>query len=128
MCLNLFSVWNSFSSCDTNNYLHINNLLTFFYWIYIFPNPSARAGYDTRSIFKWSLTGSFIEYKFILNYNNFIEYKFILNYNNFIEYKFILNYNNIMYYNNTTRVINVYLKQDFLLSLNVYGIHDKKFI
>ena len=21
------------------------------------PNPSARAGYDTRSIFKWSLTG-----------------------------------------------------------------------
>ena len=23
----------------------------------IFTNPSARAGYDTRSIFKWSLTG-----------------------------------------------------------------------
>ena len=21
------------------------------------PNPSTRAGYDTRSIFKWSLTG-----------------------------------------------------------------------
>ena len=24
---------------------------------YIFTNPYARAGYDTRSIFKWSLTG-----------------------------------------------------------------------
>ena len=24
---------------------------------YIFTNPSTRAGYDTRSIFKWSLTG-----------------------------------------------------------------------
>ena len=32
--------------------------LTIIYiYIYIFTNPSDRAGYDTRSIFKWSLTG-----------------------------------------------------------------------
>ena len=28
------------------------------------PNPSARAGYDTRSIFKWSLTGLNSEFSF----------------------------------------------------------------
>ena len=32
--------------------------------IYIFTNPSARAGYDTRSIFKWSLTGLNSEFSF----------------------------------------------------------------
>ena len=31
-------------------------VLNYRYFI-IFTNPSARAGYDTRSIFKWSLTG-----------------------------------------------------------------------
>ena len=30
----------------------------------IFTNPSAWAGYDTRSIFKWSLTGLNSEYSF----------------------------------------------------------------
>ena len=29
-----------------------------------FTNPSARAGYDTRSIFKWSLTGLNSEFSF----------------------------------------------------------------
>ena len=28
------------------------------------PNPSAQAGYDTRSIFKWSLTGLNSEFSF----------------------------------------------------------------
>ena len=32
-------------------------------WSYL-PNPSARAGYDTRSIFKWSLTGLNSEFSF----------------------------------------------------------------
>ena len=30
----------------------------------IFTNPSSRAGYDTRSIFKWSLTGFNSEFSF----------------------------------------------------------------
>ena len=30
----------------------------------LFTNPSARAGYDTRSIFKWSLTGLNSEFSF----------------------------------------------------------------
>ena len=30
----------------------------------IFASPSARAGYDTRSIFKWSLTGFNSEFPF----------------------------------------------------------------
>ena len=34
-------------------------------YIYL-PNPSARAGYDTRSIFKWSLTGLNSEFSFSL--------------------------------------------------------------
>ena len=32
--------------------------------ILLFTNPSARAGYDTRSIFKWSLTGLNSEFSF----------------------------------------------------------------
>ena len=32
--------------------------------ITIFTNPSARAGYDTRSIFKWGLTGLISEFSF----------------------------------------------------------------
>ena len=31
---------------------------------YIFTNPSARTGYDIRSIFKWSLTGLNSEFSF----------------------------------------------------------------
>ena len=30
----------------------------------LFTNPSARAGYDTKSIFKWSLTGLNSEFSF----------------------------------------------------------------
>ena len=30
----------------------------------LFTNPSTRAGYDTRSIFKWSLTGFNSEFSF----------------------------------------------------------------
>ena len=43
-----------------NNHLHneFRNYLSYL------PNPSARAGYDTRSIFKWSLTGLNSEYSF----------------------------------------------------------------
>ena len=33
-------------------------------YMYIYINPSARAGYDTRSIFKWSLSGLNSEYSF----------------------------------------------------------------
>ena len=33
-------------------------------YIYIFTNPSARVGYDTRSIFNWSLTGLNSEFSF----------------------------------------------------------------
>ena len=33
-------------------------------FIPIFTNPSTRAGYDTRSIFKWSLTGMSSEFSF----------------------------------------------------------------
>ena len=36
----------------------------FIVYICYLPNPSARAGYDTRSIFKWSLTGLNSEYSF----------------------------------------------------------------
>ena len=35
-----------------------------FYKLYIFTNPSTRGGYDTRSIFKWSLTGLNSEFSF----------------------------------------------------------------
>ena len=35
-----------------------------FYIILYLPNPSARAGYDTRSIFKRSLTGLYSEFSF----------------------------------------------------------------
>ena len=34
-----------------------------YFWSYL-PNPSARAGYDTRSIFKQSLTGLNSEFSF----------------------------------------------------------------
>ena len=33
-------------------------------FLILFTNPSARAGYDTRSIFKWSLTGFNTEFSF----------------------------------------------------------------
>ena len=36
-------------------YTHI--YIYIYIYIYIFTNPSARAGYDTRSIFRWSLSG-----------------------------------------------------------------------
>ena len=34
--------------------------------LYKFTNPSAQAGYNTRSIFKWSLTGLNSEFSFSL--------------------------------------------------------------
>ena len=34
------------------------------WFVFIFTNPSAQAGYDTRSIFKWSLTGLNSEFSF----------------------------------------------------------------
>ena len=37
---------------------------TTWWWWYYLPNPSARAGYDTRSIFKRSLTGLNSEFSF----------------------------------------------------------------
>ena len=37
-----------------------------FSYIYIYTNSSAQAGYDTRSIFKWSLTGLNSEFSFSL--------------------------------------------------------------
>ena len=39
-----------------------SNSLNFF--ITIFTNPSARVGYDTRSVFKWSFTGLNSEFSF----------------------------------------------------------------
>ena len=41
----------------THTYTHIRTCNTYIYTKNIFTNPSARAGYDTRSIFKRSLTG-----------------------------------------------------------------------
>ena len=40
------------------------NSITILHSISIFTNPSAQAGYDTRSIFKWSLTGLNSEFSF----------------------------------------------------------------
>ena len=41
-----------------------NQLLTYKSYMYIFTNPSARAGYDTRSIFRRRLTGLNSEFSF----------------------------------------------------------------
>ena len=38
-------------------YIHIYIYNIIYIYVYIFTNPSARAEYDTRSIFKRSLTG-----------------------------------------------------------------------
>ena len=51
--------------------LNIHNLICFYgipaivSYLILFTNPSARAGYDTRSIFKWSLTGLKSEFSFL---------------------------------------------------------------
>ena len=46
---------------DTQAYLfYVNSVIGRYY----LPNPSARAGYDTRSIFKRSLTGFNSEFSF----------------------------------------------------------------
>ena len=37
---------------------------SYFLYSILFTNPSARAGYITRSIFKWSLTGFNSEFSF----------------------------------------------------------------
>ena len=52
---------NEYVCITTNNNDNID--LYFLYWSYL-PNPSARVGYDTRSIFKWSLTGLNSEFSF----------------------------------------------------------------
>ena len=50
---------NRYVKCDSPD------IYTYIYiYIYIFTNPSARAGYDTRSIFKRSLTGLNSEFSF----------------------------------------------------------------
>ena len=41
-----------------------SNFASFSGWVVLFTNPSARAGYDTRSIFKRSLTGLNSEFSF----------------------------------------------------------------
>ena len=41
-----------------------HNLAVPGYPIFLFTTPSARAGYDTKSIFKWSLTGLNSEFSF----------------------------------------------------------------
>ena len=41
-----------------------NDISNFVGYLYIFTNPSGRAGYDTRSIFKRSLTGLNLEFSF----------------------------------------------------------------
>ena len=43
---------------------HTNIYIYIYIYIYIFTNPSARAGYDTRSIFKQGLTGLNSEFSF----------------------------------------------------------------
>ena len=46
-------------------YIYTGNTLTQLnHCVIIFTNPFARAGYDTRSIFKWSLTGLNSEFSF----------------------------------------------------------------
>ena len=42
----------------------LNKGLSSIFCLILFTNPSARAGYDTRSIFKWSLTGLHSEFPF----------------------------------------------------------------
>ena len=48
----------------TNLYVCLWVCVCVFVWVIIFTNPSARAGYDTRSIFKRSLTGLNSEFSF----------------------------------------------------------------
>ena len=52
----------------SNFYLFSNNGFIFFNYFTqkmdIFTNPSTQAGYDTRSIFKWSVTGLNLEFSF----------------------------------------------------------------
>ena len=43
---------------------HVNSIRSSMKSMILFTNPSARAGYDTRSIFKWSLTGLNSEFSF----------------------------------------------------------------
>ena len=65
------ALWNANSLIrDLNSSRHVIFLSTvttsLFMYMYlsIFTNPSARAGYDTRSIFKWSLTDLNSEFSF----------------------------------------------------------------
>ena len=51
-----------YRSCYESLQLDISHLFT--HCLIIFTNPSARAGYDTRSIFKQSLTGLDSEFSF----------------------------------------------------------------
>ena len=52
-----------FTSITLLIYLSIHRSIYIFMNTYL-PKPSARAGYDTRSIFKWSLTGLNPEFSF----------------------------------------------------------------
>ena len=42
----------------------VQTLFTFYFALILYTNPSAQAGYDTRSIFKRSLTGLNSEFSF----------------------------------------------------------------
>ena len=50
-------------SSQTLPYIYIY-IYIYIYYMVLFTNPSARAGYDTRSIFKRSLTGLNSEFSF----------------------------------------------------------------
>ena len=55
--------WSHLFLSDTNNSICLH-IVKYFELFLIFTNPSARAGYDTRSIFRWSLTGLNSEFSF----------------------------------------------------------------
>ena len=68
MFINWFFIWNfhciMFHQYDQGRHIGLNELTKI--EIILFTNPSARAGYDTRSIFKRSLTGFNSEFSFSL--------------------------------------------------------------
>ena len=50
--------------CIALDYIYINIILYAYILFILFTNPSARAGYDTRSIFKRSFAGLNSEFSF----------------------------------------------------------------
>ena len=62
MVIYLLAIWLFMQPCLAHGYLLIGVMVI--HTTIIFTNPSARAGYDTRSIFKRSLTGLNSEFSF----------------------------------------------------------------